>query len=335
MDSIERRTFSKLAAAGLLTTVLTAAPIGPQFAAAQDKYPSRPVKIVMPLPAGTSPDIRTRIIAEQLTKTWGQQVVVENRPGGAGLTGVQAVLSAPADGYTLLAAPATVYTILPVRANRPEFDVNRDLIPIGLIDHEGMLVAVSPKLGVETLADLLALAKREPHKIVIGTLAAGTLPHLAAQLLVERSKAPMTVLPYATGGSPAAIADLIGGRVHAVVVSSDSSKGVLDSGDLKAVAVMTRERSASFPGLPTVAETFPGLTAVGWTAIVAPKGTPEGIVQQLGEDLRKALEAPHIRATFDQIGRSFRPMFSAELARFIQAEQELWWPIVKAAAGPK
>jgi len=335
MDSIERCTFVKVAAAGVLATMLAAAPIGPPFAAAQDRYPSRPVKIVVPLPAGTSPDIRTRIIAEQLTKMWGQQIVVENRPGGAGLTGVQAVLSAPADGYTLLAAPATVFTILPVRANRPELDVNRDLVPIGLIDHEGMLVAVSPKLDVNTLAELIALAKREPHKIVIGTLAAGTLPHLAAQLLVERSKAPMTVLPYATGGSPAAIADLMGGRVHAVVVSSDSSKGVLDSGDLKAVAVMTRERSANLPDLPTVAETIPGLTAVGWTAIVAPKGTPEGIVHQLGEDLRKALEAPHIRTTLDQIGRSFRPMFSADLARFIQAEQELWWPIVKAAAGPK
>jgi tripartite-type tricarboxylate transporter receptor subunit TctC len=331
MDSIERRTFSKLAAAGLLATMLTAAPIGPPFAAARDKYPSRPVKIVVPLPAGTSLDIRTRIIAEQLTRIWGHQVVVENRPGGAGLTGVQAVLSAPADGYTLLAAPATVYTILPVRANRPELDVNRDLVPIGLIDHEGMLVAASPKLGVKTLADLIALAKREPHKIVIGTLAAGTLPHLVAQLLVERSKAPITVLPYATGGSPAAIADLIGARIHAVIVTSDSSKGVLDSGDLKAIAVMTRERSANFPDLPTVAETFPGLTAVGWTAIVAPKGTPERIVRQLGDDLRKALDAPGIRKTLEHIGRSFRPRFSADLVRFIEAEQALWWPIVRQA----
>src|SRR5262245_6832533 len=174
MGSIERRTFLKLAAAGVLATMLAAAPIGPPFAAAQDKYPLRPVKVVVPLPAGTSPDIRTRIIAEQLTKAWGQQVVVENRPGGGGLAGVQAVLSAPADGYTLLAAPATVYTILPVRANRPEIDVSRDLVPIALIDHEGMLIAASPKLGVNTLADLIALAKREPYKIVIGTLSAGT-----------------------------------------------------------------------------------------------------------------------------------------------------------------
>jgi putative tricarboxylic transport membrane protein len=324
-----------LCAGAALAAVLAASAARAPLAAAQDKFPSRPVKIVMPLPAGSSPDVRTRIVAEQLTKTWGQQVVVENRPGAGGATGVQTILSAPADGYTLLAAPATVYTILPVRGSNSAIDVNRDLVPIGLVDHEGMLIAVSPKLGVDTLPDLIALANREPHKIVIGTLGAGTLPHLAAQLLVERSKAPMNVLPYATGGTPAAISDLLGGRVHAVIVSSDSSKGFLDSGDLKAVAVMTRERSASHPDLPTVAETVPGLIAVGWTALVAPKGTPEGIVQQLGQDLRKALESPELGATLGQIGRSFRPMFSTELARFIEAEQALWWPVVKAAAAPK
>jgi tripartite-type tricarboxylate transporter receptor subunit TctC len=145
----------------------------------------------------------------------------------------------------------------------------------------------------------------------------------------------MTVLPYATGGTPAAIADIMGGRVHAAIVTPDSSKGVLDSGDLKAIAIMTRERSTSSPDLPTAAETVPGLTAVGWVALAAPKGTPDGIVQQLERDLRKALQTPEIRTWLDKVGGHFPPMFSAELVRFIEAEQELWWPIVKAAAGPK
>ena len=318
-----------------LAAIIAAAAVAAPLAAGQDKYPSRPVKIVVPLPPGTSPDVRTRKIAEQLTRIWGQQVVVENRPGAFGVPGVQALLSAPADGYTLLAATATVYTMLPVRANSPAIDVNRDLVPIGLIAHEGMVVAVSPMLGIDTLADLIALAKREPHKIVIGTLPAGTLPHLTAQLLVERSKAPMTVLPYATGGSPAAVADLMGGRVHAVIVTPDSSKGAFDSGHLKAVAITTRERLPSAPDLPTAAETVPGLTAVGWVALAAPKGTPDGIVRQLGEDLRKAFHTSEIRTWLDKIGGHFPPMFSAELARFIEAEQELWWPVVKAAAAPK
>jgi tripartite-type tricarboxylate transporter receptor subunit TctC len=310
--------------------MIAATAVGAPLAVGQ--YPSRTVKIVVPLPPGTSPDIRTRKIAEQLTKSWGQQVVVENRPGAFGAAGVRAALSAPADGYTLLAATATVYTMLPVRGNSPAVDVNRDLVPIGLIAYEGMLVAVSPKLGVNTLAELIAVAKREPRKIVIGTLPAGTLPHLTAQLLVERTKAPMTVLPYATGGSPAAVADLMGGRVHAVIVTPDSSKGAFDSGDLKAVAITTRERPTSFPDLPTAAETVPGLIAVGWVALVAPRGTPEVIVRQLEGDLRKALQAPEIRRWLDKVGGHFPPMFSADLARFIEAEQELWWPVVKAAA---
>jgi len=334
MDSVERRTFSKLAAGGLLTTMLAAAPIGPPFAAAQDKYPSRPVKIIQTLPAGTSPDIRARIIAEQLTKMWGQQVVVENRPGGGGAIGVQAVLSAPADGYTLLAAAASTFTILPAQKDKPPVDVNRDLAPIGITSYEGMVIAASPQLGINTLADLIALAKRDPHKIIIGTNAAGTLPHLAARLLVDLSKAPITVLPYATGGTNQAIADILGGRVHVVIETRPGLKGALDSGDLKALAIMSSERVAIDPALPTASETIPGLIAVGWTALAAPKGTPEAIVQQLCQDLRKALEAPDVRTRFEQIGSPFRPIVGAEAARFIEAEQKLWWPIVKEA-GPK
>jgi tripartite-type tricarboxylate transporter receptor subunit TctC len=344
MDGIERRTFWKLAVAGVLgsnalglhaltalATMLTAALIVPPFAAAQDKYPSRPVKIVQTLPAGTSPDIRARIIAEQLTRMWGQQVVVENRPGGGGAIGVQAVLSAPADGYTLLAAATSTFTILPVQKDKSPIDVNRDLVPIGITSYEGLVIAASPKLGINKLADLIALAKREPHKIVIGTNAAGTLPHFAARLLVDLSKAPFTVLPYATGGTNQAIADILGGRVHVVIETRPGLKGALDSGDLKALAIMSSERVAVDPALPTAVETVPGLIAVAWTALAAPKGTPEAIIQQLSQDLRRVLEAPDVRTRFEQIGSPFRPILAAEAARFIEAEQRLWWPIVKAA----
>src|SRR5262245_56569785 len=187
------------------------------LAMAQDKYPSRPVKIINPLPAGSSPDVTVRIVAEQLKKMWGQQVVVENRPGAGGLIGVQAVLAASPDGYTLLAAPGSTFVILPAQKDNLPIDVNRDLFPIGLIGIEGLLLAVSPKLGVSSLAELIALAKKEPHTIVIGTNPAGTLPHLAARLLVELSKAPFTVLPYSSGGTNEAIKDILGGRVHVVI----------------------------------------------------------------------------------------------------------------------
>ena len=301
---------------------------------AQDTYPSRPVKIINPLPAGSSPDVTVRIVAEQLKKMWGQQVVVENRPGGGGLIGVQAVLAAAPDGYTLLAAPGSTFQILPAQKDKLPVDINRDLVPIGLTGKGGFLLAVSPKLGVDSLAELIALAKKDPHTIVIGTNPAGSMPHLAARLLVELSKAPFTVLPYATGGTNEAIRDILGGRVHAVIETRSGLKGALDSGDLKALAIMSSERHEKFPDLPAAAETVPGLTAVGWQALVAPKGTPEAIIDQLREDLRKALQDPHLQTRFEQMGTIFRPMPATELIPFIEAEQKLWWPIVKDA-GPK
>lgn len=315
----------------MLLTPLTIAigVMGCSLAIAQDKYPSRPVKIIHSLPAGSSPDVRIRIVAEQLTKMWGQQVVVENRPGGGGLIGAQAVLAASPDGYTLLAAAGSTFVILPAQKDKLPVDVNRDLVQIGLTGKEGLLLAVSPKLGVNTLAELIALSKKDPHKIIIGTNPAGTLPHLAARLFVELSKAPITVLPYSTGGTSEAIKDILGGRVHAVIEARPGLKGALNSGDLKALAILSSERLPMTPDLPTAAETVPGLTAVGWQALVAPKGTPEAIIDQLREDLRKALQDPHLQTRFEQIGTPFRPMSTADAIRFIEADQKLWWPIVK------
>ena len=222
-------------------------------------------------------------------------------------------------------------SILPAQKDKLPIDVNRDLVPIGLTGIEGLLLAVSPKLGVNSLAELIALAKKEPHTIVIGTNPAGTLPHLAARLLVERSQAPFTVLPYATGGTNEAIRDILGGRVHAVIESRAGLKGALDSGDLKALAIMSGERLPTIPDLPTAAETVPGLTAVGWQALVAPKGTPEAIIQQLREDLRKVLQDPQLQTRLAQIGTPFQPMSTTDVIRFIETEQKLWWPIVKDA----
>jgi tripartite-type tricarboxylate transporter receptor subunit TctC len=308
--------------------------IGSNLATAQDKYPSRPVKIIHSLPTGSSPDVRIRFIAERLTKMWGQQVVVENRPGAGGLIGVQAVLAAAPDGYTLLDAPISTFVILPAQKDKLPVDVNRDLVPIGLTGKGGLLLAVSPRLGVNSLAELIALANKDPHTIVIGTNPAGSLPHLAARLLVERSKAPFTVLPYSTGGTNEAIRDILGGRVHAVIESLTALKGALDSGDLKALAIMSSERHEKFPDLPAAAETVPGLTAVGWQALVAPKGTPETIIDQLRRDLFKALQDPHLQTRIEQTGIPFQPIPATDLIRLIEADQKLWWPIVKSA-GPK
>jgi tripartite-type tricarboxylate transporter receptor subunit TctC len=322
----------RVLAAAATGTLISFAAMVALPAGAQAAFPSQPVKLLISLPAGSAPDIRTRIIAEHLTKAWNQQVVVENKPGGGGSIAVRSLLSAAADGHTLLVAPASTFTILPAQKADLGFDVNADLIPIGLIGNEAMIIAASPKLGVANLADLIALAGKQPHKIIIGTNPAGTLPFLAAKLLVEASKAPMIVLPYASGGTNEAMRDIMGGRIHIVIEGRPGLRGALEAGDLKALAIMSVERHPNLPNLPTAAETVPGLTAMGWQALVAPKGTPESAVGQLAADLRKALQAPDLRSRLEQIGMPFRPIFSVELVRFIESEQKLWWPLVKASA---
>jgi tripartite-type tricarboxylate transporter receptor subunit TctC len=298
-------------------------------AVAQDTYPSRPVRIILTLPAGSAPDVRLRVIGNQLTAIWGRQVVIENRPGGAGALGVQALLAAPADGHTLLATVGSVFTVLPMQPNKVPFDVNRDLIPVALTSNEGMVFAVSPKLGVNNLSEFIALAKAKPETLAIGTNPWGSLPHLAARLFVKSAEAPVTVVPYSTGGTNEAIREILGGRIHGVIEGRPGLKAQLDTGDLKALAIMTRERVSVLPNLPSAAETVPGLVAVGWVGIFAPKGLPKPIVQRLAASIRDAMEAPEVTARLEQTGTPYRPLFTDDFAHFIEAEQKLWWPVVK------
>ena len=298
--------------------------------ACAESYPTRPVRFVVPLPAGSSPDITARVIAEQLANTWAQAVVVENRPGGGGIIATQAVLSAIPDGYTLLFAVASIFTVLPAQREKPRFDVNRDLTPIALTANNGMVIAVSSKLGINTLGELITMAKREPDKVIIGTNPAGSLPHLAAILLARLSQAPFVVVP-STGGTNLAITEIMGGRVHAVIDTPPALRGALDASNLKALAIMAPDRSTGAPDIPTAAETVPGLLALGWSAVVAPRETPSVVRQQLTDDLRKVLESSDTRARLERVGvPAFKPIFAADLARFFEAEEKLWWPIVEA-----
>jgi len=297
----------------------------------QDRYPTRVVRIIVSMPAASSPDIRARIVADELSRTWGQAVVVENRPGGGGIIGAQVVASSPADGYTLLAVSASTFTILPVQLEKPSVDVNRDLLPVALIGSEGMLFAVSPKLGVSSLAEFIALAKRRPYELLIGTNPAGSLPHLAARLLAKLTDAPVTVVP-SSGGTNDAIKEIIAGRVHAVVDSQLSLRGAVEAGELKVLATMLPQRLPTRPDIPAAAETVPGLTAIGWQAIVVRSGTPSPIVAALTDAIRATMARPEARARLDQIGSPFDPLFGGDVVRFIQRDEQLWWPIVKEAA---
>jgi tripartite-type tricarboxylate transporter receptor subunit TctC len=298
---------------------------------AQERYPSRTVRMIVSTPAASSPDIRARILADELSRDWGEPVVVENRPGGGGIIGAQVVASAPADGYTLLAASASTFTILPAQLEKPPVDVNRDLLPVALIGSEGMLLAVSPKLGVNSLSEFVALAKQHPYEFLIGTNPAGSLPHLAARLLVKLTDAPITVVP-STEGTNDAIKEILAGRGHAVIDSLPSLRGAIEAGELKVLATMLPQRLPIRPDIPAAAETVPGLTAIGWQTVAVRSGTPPAIIAALTDAIRAALARPETRARLDQIGSPFEPLFGDDAVRFVRRDQQLWWPIVKEAA---
>ncbi|MBX9775472.1 MAG: tripartite tricarboxylate transporter substrate binding protein [Xanthobacteraceae bacterium] len=295
-------------------------------------YPTRPVKIIVPLPAGSAPDVRHRLIAQALTQLWGQQVIIENRPGGGGIIGTRAMLGEQPDGYTLLAALASIYMILPAQNDKLPFDVNKDMIPIGLTAYEGLVMTCSPKLGVSTLADFLTLAKKMPDKLVIGTNPAGSLPHITAKLLVDVTKTAIAVVPYSTGGTSDAIRDILGGRVHAVIDGWASLRGAIESKDLTPLAIMSPKPAAILPNLPVASATVPGFTSIGWQTLTARRGTPDPVMRILGDSLRKVLADPQLQKRLEETGPEFQPLYDAELLKFIEAEQKFWLPLAKKYA---
>ena len=320
----------------LLAAIFAAASLGLTPAAAQDNYPTKPIRIVLPVPAGSALDIATRAIGEQLASRWGQQVLVEARPGAGGLIAGQAVANSPPDGYTLLGGPSSLFTILPAQKDKIPIDVNRDFTQLGMIVGSGvMFIAVSPKLGVSTWNEFAALAKSKPGQIAVGTNGAGTLPHFAGLVIEKKGGVPITVVPYNQGGTMAAVTDIMGGRVHGTIEAAFGLRGPLQSGDLKLIGQMAPQREPEFPNVPTVAETIPGLSAIGFLSLAAPAGTPEPIIRRLSEGLSQALDSPSVKQRFADIGIPIRNLTPAQTKAFIENEQKIWWPLVKEFTPPE
>jgi tripartite-type tricarboxylate transporter receptor subunit TctC len=187
----------------------------------------------------------------------------------------------------------------------------------------------SPKLGVSSLAEFIALAGKMPDKLVIGTNPAGSLPHITAKLFVDLTKTAITVVPYSTGGTADAIRDILGGRVHAVIDGWGSLRGGIESKDLTPLAILSPKPVAMLPGLPVGIATVPGFTSIGWQALTARRGTPEPILRILGQSLRKVLDDPQLQKRLMDTGPEFEPLYDAELTRFIQDEQKFWLPLAK------
>jgi tripartite-type tricarboxylate transporter receptor subunit TctC len=290
-----------------------------------EDFPSKPIKIITQAPAGSPPDVLGRIVADRLGHVWNQQVLFVNRPGAGGVLAAQAAVAADTDGYTLYQATSASLLVLPV-TQKTTFDLNRDMRPIGLLAEQPYFIVVASSLGVSTLPDFIALAKRRPGEIMYGASRGGG-PHLAAEFFRSKAGIDLAFVPHPN--VPQALQDLIAGRIHMMVEGMAVLSSAIRSGSIKVLAVTSPERFASFPDVPAVAEFIPGFSITSWLALMTPAKTPETVAQKISRDLRTAFAEPALQEKLQTLGALGRHISPKQTAEFIHTQQNMWWPIVK------
>jgi tripartite-type tricarboxylate transporter receptor subunit TctC len=294
-------------------------------------YPSKPVQIIADSSAGSAPDVALRFVADRLSQVWGQQAVVVNRPGAGGSLAARAASEATPDGYTLYQPVLSTFVSLHPAAPNVPLHVPKDFLPVGFVSENPMFIAVSPTLGISTLPELIALAKKRPGEISYATTGIGRLTHLAGELLQHNAGIKLLLVPY-TGGPTHAASDVSTGRVAAIIEGYSGIAGAARSGLVKLIAVASAKRLAEFPSVPTVAETIPGFQATGWAVLVAPLGTPASVIHKVSEDLRKVTAEPELGQKLAKLGSYTNPKSSAETMAFIHKQQQTWQPVLDEIA---
>jgi len=298
-------------------------------AAAQD-YPSRPITLVVPYAAGGGNDVMARIVAEKMSKSLGQQIVIENKGGAGGSIATRQVAKAAPDGYTLGLGGTGTLAINPTLYSNVGYDPRKDFAPVGLIATSALVVLVHPGVEAKSIAELIALAKREPGKLNYASAGSGSGIHLGTELLAQMAGIKLTHIPY-KGSSPA-LTDLLGGHVGVYLSSLPPAIALVNEGKVRALAVTGPKRSPIFPDLPTVAETaLPGYEAVLHYGIVAPAGTPQPVIDKLNAALNAALAEEDVRARIIADGAEPLATTPAEYAADIDAEETKWSTIVKSS----
>ena len=313
---------SAIAAAALAAIFSSALPV-----VAQD-YPTRPIMLVVPFPAGGGNDALARVVAEKMSHTLGQQVVVENRGGAGGTIATRAVAKATPDGYTILLTYTGTLYINPTLYPNAGYDPCKDFAPIGLIGWQPSVLTVHPSLPARSPSELVAYAKANPGKVNYGFVP-GTVGHMTTEMFARSTGIDFTRVPYKGNGQ--AIGDLIGGHVSMMVLSLTPILGQVKTGKLFALAVTTPDRSTLLPDVPTIAESaVPGFSAAIRYGLAAPAGTPAAIVERLSRELRAAVMSDEVRERM--LNEGAQPMAStpAEYAAEIDSEERKWSALVKS-----
>jgi tripartite-type tricarboxylate transporter receptor subunit TctC len=296
--------------------------------AAAQTYPSKPVRIVVGLAAGGGVDILGRVIGQSLSERLGQPFVVENRPGAGGNIGTEAVVKAPADGYTLLLVNAAnaINTSL---YEKLSFNLDRDIIAVAGIARQPQVMLVSASFPAKSVADFLTYARANPGKIDMGSAGNGTPSHLAGELFKMMAGVDLVHVPY-RGVAPA-LTDLMGGQVQVLFTSTASSLEYIRAGKVRALAVLPSTRLEALADVPALAEFVPGYEASQWYGLGAPRNTPADVVNRLNKEINEALADPKIRLRLQELGGVALPGSPADFGRFIAEETEKWRNVIRTA----
>jgi tripartite-type tricarboxylate transporter receptor subunit TctC len=303
------------------------------FAADAGDYPARPIRLIVPFPAGGPSDMFARLLGIKLTESLGQQVVVENRSGVGGVTGVDAVARSAADGYVIGLCSAGALSIIPFMMTKMPFDWEKDLALLTLVARVPEVLVVNPALKVETLKDLVEYARANPGKLNFGSSGSGSITHLATELLKTEAHIDLVHVPY-RGAAPA-VTDLLGGQVQMAVFDVPVLLPHIRSGALHALAVTSKTRAGSLPDVPTTAEAgFPSVLSDNWYGLLAPAATPPDILNKLQAAATAALSSNDLKARYAEQDAIALPTTPAEFKAFVITERAKWKEVV-ATTGMK
>jgi tripartite-type tricarboxylate transporter receptor subunit TctC len=310
---------ARVAAAAFISLLATAAE-------AQPNYPTKPVQMITPAAAGNGPDVVTRVIADQLTKLWKEQVLVINKAGASGLLAANVAATAPPDGYTLYASNLSSIVALPVN-QKLSFDMDKTFRPLGITGDQPMIIGVAPSLGIKSLGELMELAKKTPGGIPFAATTRDSIPHYTMELLLMETGAPMTYVFYS--GTAQAMTDVIAGRLPVVVDGFGAMAGAIANGSIVPLAVTSPKRLPNFPNLAAVSETVPNFGVTSWFPLLAPANTPDEIVQKISKDLQTVTALAETQEKLGKLGTYRNTMRAEDMAPFMVRERARWLPAIK------
>ncbi|MDB5964112.1 MAG: tripartite tricarboxylate transporter substrate binding protein [Polaromonas sp.] len=310
-------------AAAFAATLGLAVLSGPAMAQA---WPSKPVRMIVPFPAGATPDVIARLVADRLSTTWGQPVIVDNRPGAGGIPGMSALVRSPNDGYTIGFIPAAVLTLTPELYKNPQFNPDTDIVPIAAVGTSPMMVVVNQNSDIKSMADLVKVARAQPGKITFAAAQLNSVPHLSGEMLGKAMGAPMMVVPYT--GSAQAITALLSNEAVVTIDGMAALVPNVKAGKFRALAVMSKERLPGFETVPVAADTVKGVESIGWFSIYAPAGTPAGVVDKVNGDINKVVMMPDLVARLAELGVYPKTGTPKQLGEFVTEQRTLWKKVV-------